>query len=282
MKSIQPSEVTTAEMHSYLLNSIAPRPIAFVSTIDKNNIVNLSPYSCFNFFGANPPILIFSPTKSVRDNVEKHTLENIRETKECTVNIVSYEIVEQMSLSSTAYDKGVNEFIKSGLSELKSELVKPPRVKESPVQFECILKEIIPMGNEGGSGNLVICEVIKMHMDESALDEKGMIDSTKLNLMGRMGGNMYVKASGNALLSVQKPTRNKGIGIDKLPLHIIESDILTGNHLAKLANIEKLPIDIDFKNIEVPITSSREENHLLAARLLDKGLLLEAWKLLLL
>lgn len=281
MKTFIPSEISTAEMHGYLLNAVAPRPIALVSTVDKEGKVNLSPYSCFNFFGANPPILVFSPTRRVRDNTVKHTLENILETKECVVNIVSYDIVEQISLSSTEYEKGVNEFIKSGLTEIPSVNVKSPRVKESPVQFECKLQQVIEMGKEGGAGNLVICEVVRVHAAEKILDEKGMIDCTKLDLMGRMGGNYYVKASRSAMVSITKPIRQKGIGIDQLPLHIVESEILTGNQLAKLANIEEIPSKKVLDTIEVPLMESRENNHILASKLINKGLIIEAWKVLL-
>ncbi|MBD0403127.1 flavin reductase family protein [Flammeovirga sp. EKP202] len=281
MKTFTPSEVTTAQMHGYLLNSIAPRPIAFVSTVDDEGNVNLSPYSCFNFFGANPPILVFSPTRRVRDNTTKHTLDNILATKECVVNIVTYDIVEQMSLSSTEYGKGINEFIKSGLTEVPSVDVTPPRVKESLVQFECKLQQVIAMGEEGGAGNLVLCEVIRIHVNESILDEKGMIEGSKLDLMGRMGGNYYVRASGDALLSIEKPIRKKGIGIDQLPLHIVESEILTGNQLAKLANIEAIPSIESLEHIEIPMMDSRENNHILAGKLLDKGMVEEAWKVLL-
>ncbi|NME67893.1 flavin reductase family protein [Flammeovirga aprica] len=281
MKTFTPSDVTTAQMHGYLLNAIAPRPIAFVSTVDDEGNVNLSPYSCFNFFGANPPILVFSPTRRVRDNTIKHTLENILQTKECVVNIVPYTIVEQMSLSSTEYDKGVNEFIKSGLTEVPSIDVQPPRVMESPVQFECKLQQVIEMGQEGGAGNLVICEVIRIHADENILNENGMIEGTKLDLMGRMGGNYYVRASGDALMSIEKPVRKKGIGIDQLPLHIVESEVLTGNQLGKLANIEAIPTEEALNHIDVPMMDSREDNHRLAGQLLDKGMVEEAWKVLL-
>ncbi|MBB3700584.1 flavin reductase [Flammeovirga yaeyamensis] len=281
MKKIIPSEISTSEMHSYLLNAIAPRPIAFVSTVDAAGKVNLSPYSCFNFFGANPAIFVFSPTRSVRGNALKHTLENIQETKECTVNIVTYDFVHQMSLSSTAYDKGVNEFVKAGLTETPSDIVAPPRVAESPVQFECKLREVMPMGDEGGAGNLVICEVVCIHVNENYLNEEGVLDSAKLDLMGRMGGNLYVRASGDALLGIQKPIQKKGIGIDQLPLHIIESNILTGNHLAQLANVDHIPTETELSTIETPQTSSSEENHTLAAHLINKGMINEAWKVLL-
>ncbi|NLR92836.1 flavin reductase family protein [Flammeovirga agarivorans] len=281
MKTYTPSELSTAQMHNYLLSAVAPRPIAFVSTVDGNGNVNLSPYSCFNFFGAKPPILVFSPTRRVRDNTIKHTLENILETKECVVNIVPFTIVEQMSLSSTEYDKGVNEFTKAGLTEVPSKEVKAPRVMESPVQFECKLQQVIEMGQEGGAGNLVICEVVRIHLDEDILDTKGMIDNTAMDLMGRMGGHYYVRASGDALMTIQKPIRQKGIGIDKLPLHIVESDVLTGNQLAKLANVEAIPSEEVLNSIEVPQMSSRENNHMLASKLLNKGRIIEAWKVLL-
>ncbi|PWJ36088.1 flavin reductase family protein [Sediminitomix flava] len=278
-KTIAPSEVSVGVFHSYMLGVVAPRPIAFASTIDQDGNVNLSPFSFFNAFSANPPILIFSPARRVRDNTTKHTLENVLEVKEVVINVVNYDMVEQMSLSSTEYDKGVNEFVKAGFTELPSELVKPPRVAEAPAQFECKVKEVISLGDEGGAGNLVICEVIKAHFHERILDEDGKVDTQKLDLVGRMGGNWYSRANGNALFEVEKPLRKKGIGIDLLPEEIKSSTILTGNHLGKLANIEAIPVLQEEKNITQ--LKTRAEVHTEAAKLLDQGELEKAWEILL-
>lgn len=252
-KSIDPKNVSTPEFHGYLLGAVAPRPIAFASTVDADGNVNLSPFSFFNAFGANPPTLIFSPARRVRNNTTKDTLENAKATKEVTINIVSYDIVEQMSLSSTEYDSGVNEFVKAGLTEMPSERVKPPRVMESPASFECVVKDIIETGQEGGAGNLIICEVVLAHIDEAILNENGKIDPFKLDAIGRMGGDWYVRAQGQALFEIEKPIRNKGIGVDQIPDHIRYSDVLTGNNLGQLGNVEAIPDEndvIDFRQDE--------------------------------
>lgn len=241
MKTINPQEVPVGELHGYLLGAIAPRPIAFASTIDGQGNVNLSPYSFFNAFGSNPPTLIFSPSRRVRNNTIKHTLENVKEVPEVVINIVNYPIVQQMSLSSTEYDKGVNEFIKSGLTSAPSQLIKPPRVAESPAAFECKVVQIIETGQEGGAGNLVICEVVLAHIQEEILDEQGKIDPFKLDAVSRMGGNWYCRAQGNALFQVEKPITKKGMGVDQIPEFIRNSKVLTGNNLGQLGNIEKLP-----------------------------------------
>ena len=241
MLEINPKDLSTKDLHGYLLSSVGPRPIALVSTIDNEGRPNLSPFSFFNVFSANPPIAIFSPARRVRNNTIKHTLQNVASTKEVVINVVSYPIVEQTSLSSTEYKKGVNEFIKSGLTPIESIQVKPYRVKESPVQMECIVKNIISLGEEGGAGNLVVCEIVKMHVSENILNEDHKIDPNKIDLVGRMGGNWYCRASNSSLFEVQKPNSKIGIGYDQLPQQIRNSHILSGNDLAKLANVESLP-----------------------------------------
>ena len=240
MKTIDPKAVSTAALHGYMLGAVTPRPIAFASTIDSAGNVNLSPFSFFNVFSANPPIMIFSPARRGRDNTTKHTYENVLQVKEVVINIVNYDIVQQMSLSSTEYGKGVNEFEKAGLTPLASQTIKPPRVAESPVQFECRVNEVISLGTEGGAGNLVICEVLKMHINEAVLDADGKIDPVKLDAVSRMGGNWYGRAK-QGMFEVPKPLSRLGIGFDQLPEAIRSSKLLTGNDLAMLANVEVLP-----------------------------------------
>ena len=240
MKTIDPKAVSTAALHGYMLGAVTPRPIAFASTIDSAGNVNLSPFSFFNVFSANPPIMIFSPARRGRDNTTKHTYENVLQVKEVVINIVNYDIVQQMSLSSTEYGKGVNEFEKAGLTPLASQTIKPPRVAESPVQFECRVNEVISLGTEGGAGNLVICEVLKMHINEAVLDADGKIDPVKLDAVSRMGGNWYSRAK-QGMFEVPKPLSRLGIGFDQLPDAIKTSKLLTGNDLAMLANVEVLP-----------------------------------------
>jgi len=280
MKTIHPEQVSTRELHSYMLGAIGPRPIAFASTIDKEGNVNLSPFSFFNCFSSNPPILVFSPARSGRDGTLKNTLENMREVPEVVINIVQYDIVEQMSLASTAYPKGVNEFIKAGFTELASETVTPPRVKESHVHFECKVNDIVVLGEGGGAGHLVICQVQKMHINEAVLDENGNIDPVKIDLVGRMGGDWYCRAQGNALFEVEKPIAKLGIGVDALPEPIRNSTVLTGNHLGKLANVEKVPTKEELGTIGSEKTEEGKA-HQKAAELLDAGKLMEAWKVLL-
>ncbi|WP_143962103.1 flavin reductase family protein [Litoribacter populi] len=241
MKIIDPKNVSTGEFHSYMLGAIAPRPIAFASTVDKEGNVNLSPFSFFNAFGSNPPVVVFSPARRVRDNSTKHTLENVHEVSEVVINIVNYKMVEQMSLASTEYDKGVNEFLKAGFTEVKSELVKPPRVAEAPVAFECKVLQVLPVGEGGGAANLVICEILLAHIDENILDTQGKIDPFKLDPVARMGGDWYCRASGESLFEIPKPLRTKGIGVDNIPAGIRDSVVLTGNNLGRLGNVEKLP-----------------------------------------
>jgi flavin reductase (DIM6/NTAB) family NADH-FMN oxidoreductase RutF len=241
MISIRPSDIPVAKFHQYVLGSVGPRPIAFASTIDEDGQPNLSPFSFFNAFSANPPVLIFSPARRVRDNTTKHTYENAKATKEVVINVVNYTMVQQMSLASTEYPKGVNEFTKAGLTAIPSALVKPFRVKESPVQFECEVMQVIELGNEGGAGNLIICKVLLMHVNESVLDASSMIDQRKIDLVARMGGDWYCRAHGDALFEVEKPVARMGIGVDALPESIRNSSILSGNHLGILGNRETLP-----------------------------------------
>ncbi len=240
MITIDPKEVSIGKLHGMMLGSIGPRPIAFASTINSNGVPNLSPFSFFNVFSANPPILIFSPARRVRDNTTKHTLENAKSTKEVVINIVTYPIVQQMSLSSTEYPEGVNEFEKSGLTMVASEKVKPARVKESPVQFECKVNEIIHLGDQGGAGNLIICEVLCMHISEDILDSNGAIDQHKIDLVARMGANWYTRAN-MGMFEVPKPLSTLGIGVDLLSDTIKNSTVFTGNDLGKLANVENIP-----------------------------------------
>ncbi|WP_432411955.1 flavin reductase family protein [Rasiella sp. SM2506] len=289
MISIDPKEISVGTLHGYLLGAVSPRPICFASTVDAEGNVNLSPYSFFNVFSANPPIMIFSPARRVRDNTTKHTLENILETKEVVINIVSHAMVQQMSLSSTEYDKGINEFTKAGFTQMPSSLVKPPRVKEAPVQFECRVNEVIGLGSEGGAGNLVICEVIKVHLHEEILDANGAIDPFKIDTVARMGGNWYSRAK-EGMFEVEKPLRTLGMGVDRLPVAVRLSKTLTGNDLGILANVEKMP---DAQEIDTFVAQASEpyqylissgtdaEIHEEAHSLLSKGNVSQAWCLLL-
>jgi len=280
---VDPKEVSLGKLHNHLLSSVGPRPIAFASTVDKAGNRNLSPFSYFNVFSTHPPVAIFSPAKSGRTNTQKNTYENAKETMEVVINIVNHSIVQQMSLSSTAYEKGVDEFVKSGLSPIESELVKPARVKESPVQLECKVRKVVELGDEGGSGNLIICEILLIHIDDSILTEDGTIDQHKIDLVGRMGGDYYVRASGNALFEVPKPVRNLGIGVDQLPEKIRNSKILSGNDLGMLGNVEALPSEDSIKKYakENEIPDTWEEKQLLAKNLLCEAKIEAAWKMLL-
>ena len=275
MKSFKPSELTTAKLHGYLLSAVAPRPIAFASTIDAGGNPNLSPFSFFNVFSANPPILIFSPARRVRDNTTKHTLENAEITKEVVINVVNFDIVQQMSLSSTEYGQGVNEFEKAGLTMLKSDLVKPFRVAESPVQMECKVNEIVKLGTQGGAGNLIICEVVKMHINEAVLDTSGSIDQTKLDLVSRAGGSFYSRAK-DGFFEIPKPLTTLGIGVDNLPDAIKKSSILFGNDLGLLANVENLPSESEIKAFNCTLKNN-EEKHLKAKALLENQDVKNAW-----
>lgn len=240
-KTIDPTSIPQQDLHSILLTAVAPRPICFASTIDGEGQVNLSPFSYFNVFSSNPPILIFSPARSGRDNTHKHSYLNVKEVPEVVINIVNHPIVEQMSLSSTTYDRGINEFTKSGLTEVASEKVKPPRVGEAPVAFECTVQQTIELAETPGAGNLVIAKVELIHINEAYLDEGEKLDTQKLDLVGRMGGSWYIRAAKEALFEIPKPIRTKGIGVEALPQGIRESEILTGNNLGRLGNLEKLP-----------------------------------------
>ncbi len=280
MKTFNPKELPVPKLHGYLLSVIGPRPIAFASTVDKEGQVNLSPFSFFNVFSANPPILVFSPARGGRDGKLKNTLENMQEVPEVVINVVHYGLVEQMSLSSTAYPKGVNEFVKAGFTELPSETIKPPRVAESKAQLECKVNDIVVLGDGGGAGHLVICEVLKFHIAEEVLQEDGKVDVTKMDLVGRMGGNWYSRANGAALFEVAKPIAKLGIGIDQLPENIRNSQTLSGNHLGKLANVEEIPDQAALTSVALPDRDTLTP-HEFAGNLLDEGRVLEAWKVLL-
>tara|TARA_B100000965_G_C19585362_1_gene755485 strand:+ start:152 stop:1003 length:852 start_codon:yes stop_codon:yes gene_type:complete len=280
---IKPDEVSLGRLHNHLLSAVAPRPIAFASTVDKDGNRNLSPFSYFNVFSTRPPIAIFSPAKSGRTNTQKDTYHNAKETMEVVINVVNHNIVQQMSLSSTAYEKGIDEFEKSGLTPIASELVKPARVKESPVSFECKIREVVELGDEGGSGNLIICEILLIHINDNILDEEGNIDTKKIDLVGRMGGNYYVHANGDALFEVPKPIRQKGIGVDQLPEKIRTSHILTGNDLGMLGNVERLPsaeeIEEFKKSFDIKEDWDAKQKH--AHDLLCEAKIDQAWKVLL-
>ncbi len=283
MLSFTPQEFTTAKLHGYLLSAVAPRPIAFASTIDADGNPNLSPFSFFNVFSANPPILIFSPARRVRNNTTKHTLENAELTKEVVINVVNYDIVQQMSLSSTEYAEGVNEFEKAGLTMLKSDLVKPFRVAESPVQMECKVNDIIKLGTEGGAGNLIICEVVKMHVSRTVLDENNAIDQNKLDLVSRAGGSYYSRAK-SGFFEIPKPLSTLGIGVDTLPKTVRESHVLSGNDLGLLGNVENLPEEksiLAFKTKHNLSSLSTEEKHKKAKTFLSFNDVESAWKVLL-
>jgi flavin reductase (DIM6/NTAB) family NADH-FMN oxidoreductase RutF len=276
MLRVDPKSIPVGKMHSLLLGAVTPRPIAFASTVDLAGNVNLSPFSFFNCFGANPPILVFSPSSRVRDNSTKHTYQNILEVREVVINTVNYEMVQQASLASTDYPKGVNEFTKAGFTEIPSELIKPPRVKESPVQMECRVIDVIRTGESGGAGNLVICAVLLMHVDENVLDPEGKIDPYKLDAVSRLGGDYYSRVNHSSIFKVPKPLDKLGIGLDQLPEAIRTSRIFTGNDLAMLANVERIPS----KNESVTATAD-EQIHGEAKRLLSEGRVNEAWALLL-
>jgi flavin reductase (DIM6/NTAB) family NADH-FMN oxidoreductase RutF len=288
MISFNPKDLTTQKLHSYLLSAVAPRPIAFASTIDKEGHPNLSPFSFFNVFSANPPILIFSPSRRVKDNSIKHTLENAEVVREVVINVVNYDIVQQASLSSTEYAKGVNEFEKAGLTMLKSDIVKPFRVAESPIQFECEVNDIIKLGAEGGAGNLIICEVVKFHITEDVLDDNNVIIQEKLDLVARAGGNYYSRAK-KGFFEIPKPNQTLGIGVDAMPENVKNSMILTGNDLGILGNIEQLPTDQEvdkfIKNVSERYpnitTMTHREKHRIAHNYLSYGDVESAWKLLL-
>lgn len=284
MTTIKTEDLTAVQLQDYLQYAIAPRPICFASTIDAEGNVNLSPFSFFNMFSTKPPICVFSPARRVRDNTTKHTLENVLEVKECVINIVNYDMVQQMSLASTEYAKGVNEFEKAGFTMLKSELVKPPRVAEAPVQFECVVNQVIPLGHSHGAGNLILAEIKLIHINEGILDEKGKIDQQKIDLVARLGGDWYCRVTKSNLFKVAKPLAKLGIGVDALPKSVRLSKVLTGNDLGILGNVEQLPndgeVDLISLNPEVKevldatigdATNRERELHELAKIHLNKG-----------
>lgn len=294
MKTFYPKDLSTLEFYGLLQGAVAPRPIAFVSTTDKEGNVNLSPFSFFNLFSSNPPILIFSPLRRMRDNTTKHTLENILEVPEVVIHVVHFGMVEQMSLASTEYEKGVNEFEKAGFTQVKSNEVLPPRIKEAHVSFECKVNEVKPLGESGGAGNLVICEVLVAHVNEHVLDEMGAIDPRKLDAVARLGGNWYSRASGASLFQIPKPLRNLGLGVDQLPEEVRNSTILSGNNLGRLGNVEVLPskakvaefgLSTEIQEMKVRFLydqdSMLDHLHLLAKEALDEDDVERAWLILL-
>lgn len=284
-------DLKPAERQNYLQHAIAPRPICFASTVDAAGNVNLSPFSFFNLFSSNPPIVIFSPSRRVRDNTTKHSLENVLEVPEVVINIVDYDMVQQTSLASCEYPKGVDEFKKAGFTSEPATLVKPPMVKESKVKMECKVLEVKSLGTEGGAGNLVIAEVLRMHIDESILGADGKIDQQKLHHVARLGGDWYCKVDETNLFKVEKPNTQLGIGIDTLPASVRHSKILSGNNLGQLANVHEMPIvdpsftDDQVKNIvqyySINPDEMETELHKYAKELLDSGRVKEAWQVLL-
>lgn len=289
MLTLKTSDLSPVEIQSVLNCAIAPRPICFASTVDRDGNVNLSPFSYFNLFSVNPPTCVFSPSRRVRDNTTKHTLENIKEMPECVINIVNYDMVQQVSLASVEYAKGVNEFIKAGFTMLPSEMVKPPRVAESPVQLECVVKDIVHLGHGAGAGNLVIAEVKLIHVSEAVLGDNGKIDQRKMHHVARLGGDWYCHVTNDNLFEVAKPVRSIGIGVDAIPFSIRNSKILTGNNLGQLGNVEVLP---SAEEVEAYKSSSgliellnandaEREIHLRAKQLLDECNVMDAWKVLL-
>jgi flavin reductase (DIM6/NTAB) family NADH-FMN oxidoreductase RutF len=272
------ADLSTTQTQMILQNAIAPRPIAFVSTIDEAGNINLSPFSFFNMFSANPPIVIFSPAKRVRDNTSKHTLENVLAIKECVINMVNYDMVQQMSLASTDYPKGVNEFTKAGFTALASDLVKPPRVKESPVQMECKVREVIALGDAPGAGNLVIAEILKIHIAENILDAEGKIDPIKMEQVARLGGDWYSKITPDSLFKVAKPLTTMGVGVDAIPEIFRNANFLTGNQLGKLGNVEQVPTlsTQEIQALQIKDTANLQQK---ISQLTDSNDLINAWKL---
>jgi flavin reductase (DIM6/NTAB) family NADH-FMN oxidoreductase RutF len=293
MLTIDPKELPIPKLHGYLLGAIGPRPIAFASTIDENGNDNLAPFSFFNVFSANPPIMVFSPARSGRTNTTKDTYNNVKVVPEVVINVVNYDIVHQMSLASSPFASDVSEFEKAGFTPINSETIRPKRVAESPVQFECKVNDVVELGNQGGAGNLVICEVTKIHIDEAILNEDGMIDQHKIDLVSRMGGNWYCRADENSMFEITKPITTVGIGFDNVPEDIMKSNVLTGNDIGQLAGVEELPNETDvneFKLLELSdLFVSLEDNpteleiqlHQKAKELLKENKLEEAWKTLL-
>ena len=293
MLTIDTKETKNPKLHHYLLGSVGPRPICFASTIDKDGNRNLAPFSFFNVFSSNPPIAVFSPARSGRTGQQKDTYNNVKEVPEVVINIVDYSMVHQMSLASSPYNPNEDEFVKSGLTAIESEVVRPWRVKESPVQMECKVNEVIELGEGGGAGNLIVCEILKIHIAESILDENQAIDQKKIDLVARMGGDWYCRADENSMFEIKKPITTRGIGVDEIPKEIVKSKILTGNDIGQLGGIETLPDETevnDYKLIElidlfVSLENAPEkletELHLRAKELLKENKLTEAWKTLL-
>ncbi|GGC52296.1 flavin reductase [Pedobacter quisquiliarum] len=295
MLTINVSELSPAQLQNYMQYAIAPRPICFASTVDAQGNVNLSPFSFFNMFSTNPPVCVFSPARRVRDNTTKHTLENILEVPECVINIVNYDMVQQMSLSSTEYGRGINEFEKSGFTMQASQLVKPPRVLEAPVQMECLVTQVIPLGDQAGAGNLILAEVKLIHIKEEVLDETGKIDQQKMDLVARLGGDWYCRVTPDNLFKVAKPLTTLGIGVDALPETVRYSMELTGNDLGMLGNVEALPAaaEIDDMRMDGAVKevldatigdsgTRTRELHALAKELLRQGRIADALKVVLL
>ncbi len=291
--TLDPSELAVPEIHRYLLGAVGPRPIAFAATVDKRGNHNLAPFSFFNVFSANPPIMIFSPARSGRTNATKDTYNNVKEVPEVVINVVTHKMVHQMSLASSPFEPQVDEFKKAGFTALDSELIKPRRVGESPVQFDCRVNDVVELGELGGAGNLVICEVVKIHINEAVLDENQMIDQKKIDLVSRMGGNWYCRADENSMFEINKPITTIGVGFDNIPMYIIQSNILTGNELGQLAGIEEIPSETDvneyklmelsdlFIGLEDNAALLETELHKKASELLKQEKIQEAWMTLL-
>lgn len=283
MISFEPDKMKVSDVQRIISGAVSPRPIAFASTIDKDGKPNLSPFSFFNVFGASPAILVFSPVRRGRDNSTKQTLDNVKEVPEVVINVVNFDMVEQVSLASTEYEKGVNEFEKAGFTAIASETVRPFRVKESPIQFECIVQQIIEIGESGGAGSLVICRIKKIHVDKDVFDEQGNIDPNILDLVGRMGEDYYVRTSGESNFIVEKPGLKIGVGIDALPEYLKNSNDLSGNELAKLGGLESLPQNIVFEDLLPETQKAAKESDkdlfCLGKEMLAAGKNLEAYRL---
>jgi len=293
MLTIDTKETKNPKLHHYLLGSVGPRPICFASTIDRDGNRNLAPFSFFNVFSSNPPIAVFSPARSGRTGQQKDTYNNVKEVPEVVINIVDYSMVHQMSLASSPYNPNEDEFVKSGLTAIESEVVRPWRVKESPVQMECKVNEVIELGEGGGAGNLIVCEILKIHISEDILDENQVIDQKKIDLVARMGGDWYCRADENSMFEIKKPITTRGIGVDEMPAEVINSKVLTGNDIGQLGGIEALPDEtevndyklIELVNLFVSLEDAPEKLeinlHLRAKELLKENKLTEAWKTLL-
>jgi len=293
MLTIDTKETKNPKLHHYLLGSVGPRPICFASTIDRDGNRNLAPFSFFNVFSSNPPIAVFSPARSGRTGQQKDTYNNVKEVPEVVINIVDYSMVHQMSLASSPYNPNEDEFVKSGLTAIESEVVRPWRVKESPVQMECKVNEVIELGEGGGAGNLIVCEILKIHISEDILDENQVIDQKKIDLVARMGGDWYCRADENSMFEIKKPITTRGIGVDEMPAEVINSKVLTGNDIGQLGGIEALPDEtevndyklIELANLFVSLEDAPEKLeinlHLRAKELLKENKLTEAWKTLL-